>query len=67
MLKMQIGTDAGRIWRYLDQKGEATIGELAQSLSMSESDVNRALGWLAREDKVFFYQKEENLLVVAFD
>lgn len=56
MIKSQIGTNAGKIWQFLDQHGEKTIPEIQEELAMKSLDVRMALGWLARENKIFFYE-----------
>ena len=48
----QIGIDAGMIWNELKLNGEMTTGALKKSLGMAPFNLNVAIGWLAREDKV---------------
>jgi len=48
----EIGLAAGEIWRYLDRHGEATPSRLAAATGLSAKEVQRALGWLAREGKL---------------
>ena len=64
MIKTQIGINAGKVWQFLDQNGESSISEIRKALSMKNMDVRMALGWLARENKIFFFEEEENLRVV---
>ena len=59
MIKSQIGTNAGRIRLFLDQHRENTIPEIQEELAMKSLDVRMALGWLARENKIFFYEDAE--------
>jgi len=47
-----IGKDAGTVWRYLDKHGEATATGLAKGTGLKQKQVDRALGWLAREGKI---------------
>jgi len=63
MIKTKIGTNAGRIWRFLSQNGESSIVEIRNALSMKASDVSLALGWLAREDKIHFFEDEDGIRV----
>jgi len=63
MLKSKIGTNAGEIWQFLDTNGEKSIPEIGKTLSMKKNDVLMALGWLAREDKIFFFEDKNNTLV----
>lgn len=65
MIKKEIGHNAGRVWEYLNvRKEEITISELKKKLKMSDSDLNLALGWLAREDKIFFTHTQHSSLAV---
>lgn len=48
----EIGLAAGEIWRYLNQHGEATPSRLAAVTGLSTKEVQRAIGWLAREGKL---------------
>lgn len=50
----EIGLAAGEIWRYLDQTGECKVSALTKSLSIKEKVLQRALGWLDKEDKISF-------------
>ncbi|MCK5679183.1 winged helix-turn-helix domain-containing protein [bacterium] len=52
-----IGVDAGRIWNELELHGELTTAVLKKSLGMAPFDLNVAIGWLAREDKVLLKRK----------
>lgn len=48
----QIGIDAGKIWNELELNGEMTTGALKKCLELSPFNLNIAIGWLAREDKI---------------
>lgn len=47
-----IGENAGQVWHYLTKSGKASPSELAKALGTNVATVHRAIGWLAREDKV---------------
>lgn len=64
MTKQTIGENAGQIWQLLKEKGEMQVAELLNISKIEESDFNRALGWLAREDKIAFYQKNKKYMVL---
>ncbi|MEN8260675.1 MAG: winged helix-turn-helix domain-containing protein [Pseudomonadota bacterium] len=53
----KIGKDAGRVWKFLEKNGDASITKLADGTKLSKNDVHRALGWLAREGKIAIGQK----------
>ena len=62
MIKEKIGINAGKIWQFLDKNGESSISEIKKSLLLKGSEVRMALGWLARENKIFFYNEDDNNL-----
>lgn len=49
-----IGNAAGKIWQYLDENGAASVNKLTNETGLNKNDVHRALGWLAREEKIAF-------------
>ncbi len=48
----QIGIDAGKIWNELELNGEMTTAILKKSLGLTPFNLNIAIGWLAREEKI---------------
>ena len=63
MLKDKIGIDAGRIWYFLDSNGDSEIEEIKLQLKLDNDDFYLALGWLAHENKVSFYENEAKFYV----
>jgi hypothetical protein len=59
MKKQEIGESAGIIWQYLDTNGGCPTKGLNKHLKMNEKEFYMAVGWLARENKIAFYEKEE--------
>ena len=49
---MNIGTLAGKVWKYLNKNGATTASALVKELGAKSNDVYMALGWLLREDKL---------------
>ena len=47
-----IGIAAGEVWSYLNEKGEASPRNIAKGTGLRPDLVQRAIGWLAREDKL---------------
>ena len=47
-----IGETAGRVWSYLDKNSEASTSKMLRDLGGSKEMLQRAIGWLAREDKI---------------
>jgi hypothetical protein len=63
MEKEKIGTDAGNIWQILNEKGNVKIVDLKKTTKMDIKDIYLALGWLARENKIQFFEMEKELAV----
>lgn len=49
----RIGLTAGDIWRLLETEGPLPISKIIKRVDAQRDVVLQALGWLAREDKVF--------------
>jgi hypothetical protein len=47
-----IGDAAGKIWQYLDQNGSASVTKITTETGIGKNDVQRAIGWLLKEDKL---------------
>jgi hypothetical protein len=59
-----IGTTAGTVWGALSANGKMTIKDLKKvSKIKTDKELFVALGWLAKEGKLAFEEKEENLFV----
>lgn len=55
MDKATIGTNAGIVWRTLSASGRPwKYEELKKATKLSDRDLNAAIGWLARENKIEF-------------
>lgn len=55
-----IGTVAGLVWEYLDQKGPVTLSKLAREIDAPRDLVMQGVGWLAREEKIEFHPGERS-------
>jgi len=53
-MEAAIGEQAGRLWHYLSKKKQQTPAAAAKALNMKSAEVDRAIGWLAREGKLVF-------------
>jgi len=49
-----IGDSAGKIWEYLDKNGAASVSKVAKEVGLNKNEIQRAIGWLAKEDKLVF-------------
>ena len=47
-----IGDAAGKIWQFLDQNGAASVTKITNETGVGKNDVQRAIGWLLKEDKL---------------
>lgn len=54
MDKNSIGENAGLVWRLLDNNQHWEYDELKKASGLSDRDLNAAIGWLARENKIQF-------------
>lgn len=61
----EIGNNAGVVWRTLDESTEPlTVKQLKRLTKLrTERDVNLAIGWLAKENKVVFDTSEKEFTV----
>ena len=58
MNKSQIGENAGKVWDKLKDNRHWEYEELKGATGLSDRDLNAAIGWLAREDKIDFDMNE---------
>ena len=47
-----IGINAGNLWEYLKANGPSSPTALEKALSLPKNDLQRAIGWLSKEDKL---------------
>ncbi len=52
-----IGIAAGKIWKFLNKNGPASSTKICSATGISKNEVQRAIGWLAREEKIALEQK----------
>lgn len=57
MDKKIVGTNAGKVWHALNKVSGISIPELARKLNLSVESTALAVGWLARENKVYIERK----------
>ncbi|PKN00871.1 MAG: hypothetical protein CVU77_07985 [Elusimicrobia bacterium HGW-Elusimicrobia-1] len=64
MMNEKIGAAAGAVWRFLSEASEPSgIIKIKTGLSLSNSEVFLALGWLARENKIVMEAKGNTIFV----
>ena len=47
-----IGEAAGKVWHYLEENGEASVTKVTNETGLGKNEVQRAIGWLLKEDKL---------------
>jgi len=55
----QVGILAGKIWNFLNAKGEVPVLELKTKLGVPNSLLYLALGWLMREEKIYVKKEKK--------
>lgn len=66
MDKEKIGTNAGIVWRTLYEGARRmSLDELTSSTNLSLAEVAAAIGWLAREDKIWTYSREDDAMTYS--
>ena len=54
MITLQLGLNAGVVWRLLNDNNRWSYCELKKASGLADRDLNAAIGWLARENKIDF-------------
>jgi len=50
----EIGIIAGEVYRVLEQNGPMTVAQLKTALKTDTFLIDAAIGWLARENNIYF-------------
>lgn len=58
-----IGMAAGVIWEYLETNGSASATKISKDTELDTKVLQRAIGWLAKEDKLSFETKGRNEMI----
>ena len=67
MISKEIGQDAGKVWSYLSSVDEATPTKIASETGVAKNDLQRAIGWLAREGKLTLKREGRRELISLSD
>ena len=57
-LTAKIGINAGKVWKVMDIWGEVNISTIVRLADIGEKEIYSALGWLAKEDKIYVSEKQ---------
>jgi hypothetical protein len=52
-----IGETAGKVWKFLDEHGEANLNQIKRYVKVDPNLILQAIGWLAREEKLLIEKK----------
>ena len=55
-----LGNSAGKVWQALKESGQASATRLSEATALDRNEVQRAIGWLAREGKIRVERKGKN-------
>jgi len=61
-MDQSIGDTAGKVWKLLNEKGEANLNQLKKGVKADPNLVLQAIGWLAREDKLLIKKKDRFIM-----
>lgn len=67
MDKHNVGEIAGLVWHALENRRAISVQELSRILSQNVIDVAMAIGWLAREDKIYLQTKDHITFVSLYN
>ena len=56
-----IGKNAGVVWRTLRDNKTVSMKELVELTELNPTDLAFAIGWLARENKIMIYFRNDTL------
>jgi len=60
---VQIGETAGTVWQVLAENGPLSMAKLVKAVGGPRDTIMQALGWLAREDKVWIEEDGRSRIV----
>lgn len=58
-----IGATAGKIWTYLEKNGPSSVSAVEKAANAPKREIQMAIGWLAREDKIELTEDKRTLSV----
>jgi hypothetical protein len=56
-MSTSIGSIAGQVWQYLNKNGAHSVTKIAKETDIETKQLQRAIGWLAKEDKIIITLK----------
>ncbi len=58
-----VGATAGKIWTYLEKHGRSSVSAVEKAAKVPKREIQMAIGWLAREDKIELAEEKRILYV----
>jgi hypothetical protein len=55
----KIGGAAGAVYQYLEKSGKSTTLDIFKNTKLNLADLDRAIGWLAKENKICLSESEQ--------
>lgn len=55
-----LGVSAGRVWKALSETSQVSATKLSETTGLDRNEIQRAIGWLAREGKIRVERKGKN-------
>jgi predicted transcriptional regulator len=52
-----MGMAAGELWQFLNKNGESSAAKIVKESELDTKSLQRAIGWLAKEDKLVITTK----------
>jgi len=66
-LTSKIGTDAGKVWNFLNSQGKCNVSTITKMTEIKTQDAYSAIGWLAREDKIRILKDKQIKYILNYD
>ena len=63
MITNEIGLNAGKVWNLLNELGELSHKVAQKKLNLKSADYYMAVGWLAREGKIYHFEKDNQIKI----
>ncbi len=51
-MKSTTGQNAGKVWKIINTNKSVSMSKISKETGLTINEVNRAIGWLDREDKI---------------
>lgn len=62
-MSLEIGNAAGIVWSFLSENGASSVNKISTETGIGKNDIHRAIGWLAREEKIVIDNSGRNEVI----